>query len=183
MTINCLGQGFPDIFYQWQANGTDLFGETSTTLMLYNVNASTGGEYSCVVSNSAGDNSANTFVFIFPYFTTQPEDRGGSSGSILTMVCMAEAFPTPQYQWARVNSAAIRDAVLGINSTILSFNPLTFGDEGSYFCNATSGSIIVQSNLVVLRGMLPKYVLTHFLKWQTAKKTLKMTYNTHIAVS
>ena len=154
MTINCLGQGFPDIFYQWQANGTNISGETSATLMLSNVNASSGGEYSCVVSNSVGDDSANTFVFIFPYFTTQPEDRGGSNGSTLTMKCMAEAFPTPQYQWAQISGAAIREAVLGIKSTMLSFNPLIFGDEGSYFCNATSSSVTVQSNLVVLRDIL-----------------------------
>ena len=68
--------------------------------MLSNVNASSGGEYSCVVSNNAGDDFANTFVFISPYFTTQPENRGRLNGSKLTLLCVAEAFPAPQYQWA-----------------------------------------------------------------------------------
>ena len=87
-------------------------------------------------------------------FTTQPENRGRFNGSNINMVCMADAFSAPQYQWARVDGEAIRNGVLGIKSAILSFNPLLFGDEGSYFCNTTSGEITLQSNLVTQRGNL-----------------------------
>ena len=157
ITLNCLARGGPDIFYQWKVNSTNISEATSTTLMLSNVNASTGGEYSCVVSNSEGDDSTNTFVFISPYFTTQPEDRGGYNGSTLTLTCEAEAFPAPQYQWTRVDGAAIRDGVLGVNSTMLSFNPLIFGDDGSYFCNVTSRGVTIQSNRIVLEGIITNY--------------------------
>ena len=51
-----------------------------------------------------------------------------------------------------MNGAAIRDTVLGINSTILTFNPLIFGDEGNYFCNVTSRGVTVQSNFVTITG-------------------------------
>ena len=152
ITLNCSARGGPDIFYQWGVNSKNISGATFATLMISNVNASTGGEYSCVVSNSAGDDSASTFVFISPYFTTQPENSGSLNGSKLILKCLAEAFPAPQYQWARVEGAPIKDAVLGINSTVLTFNPLIFGDEGSYFCNATSVGVTVQSNLVTLTG-------------------------------
>ena len=152
VTLNCLAKGGPDIIFQWQVNNTNISGETSTKLMLSNVNASTGGEYSCVVSNSAGDYYASTFVFISPYFTTQLADRVGSNGSTLILMCEAEAFPAPQYQWARVDGAAIRTTVLGVNSTMLFFNPLIFGDKGSYFCNTSLGGVTVQSNLVTLTG-------------------------------
>ena len=152
ITLNCVARGGPDIFYQWQVNSTNISMETSTTLMLSNVNAYTGGEYSCVVSNSAGNNSDSTFVFISSYFIIQPNDRGGINGSTLTLICEAEAFPAPQYRWARVDGVTIRDAVLGVNSTMLSFNPLIFGDEGNYFCNVTSRGVTVQSKLVTLSG-------------------------------
>ena len=158
VTLNCSAIGGPDIFYQWQANGTDISWEISTTLILSKVNASTGGEYNCIVSNSAGEDSASTFVFISPYFTTQPENRGGNNGFNVTLICEAEAFPAPQYQWAREDVAAIRDAVLGFNSTMLSFYPLMFGDEGNYFCNATSGSRSIQSSLVTLSGKYSYFV-------------------------
>ena len=152
ITINCIAMGSPDIFYQWQANGTDISGETFTTLMLFTVNTSAGGKYSCVASNHAGDDSASTFVFISPYFTTQPVDRGGLNGSNVILMCVAAAFPSPQYQWEQVEGPAIRDSLLGINSATLSFNPLMFGDEGKYLCNATSREITIQSNQVTLRG-------------------------------
>ena len=152
VNISCSGQGFPDTFYQWQVNGTDIHEETSTTLTIFNVNVSTGGRYTCVVFNSAGSVSASNFVFISPYFTTQPEDREVYNGSNITLMCEAEAFPTPHYQWRRVNGSAIRNTVVGVNSNILSFNPIMFGDEGNYLCNAASRSVTIQSNNVILRG-------------------------------
>ena len=91
-----------------------------------------------MVFNNAGDDSASTFVFISPYFTAQPENRGGSNESNINLICEAEAFSVPQYQWARIEGETIRDAILGVNSTMLSFSPLVFGDERSYFCNVTS---------------------------------------------
>ena len=152
ITLNCPAIGGPYISYNWQVNGTNISGENSTTLMLANVNASNGGDYSCVVFNNAGDDSASTFVFISPYFTAQPENRGGSNESNINLICEAEAFPAPQYQWARVEGETIRDAILGVNSTMLSFSPLVFGDEGSYFCNVTSGRVTIQSDVVTLTG-------------------------------
>ena len=151
ITIICLAIGGPDIFYLWQKNGTVITGANTATLMFSNVNATTGGKYSCVVYNSAGNESASTFVFISPYFIHQIEDRGGYNGSVLILKCEAEAFPAPQYQWERVDGVAIRDEVL-VNSTILSFNPLIFGDDGRYFCNASSRGVTIQSNLFTLRG-------------------------------
>ena len=152
ITINCLAMANSDISYQWQANSTNISGETSTTLVLSNVNASSGGKYSCVAFNRAGNGSASAFVFISPYFSTQPEDGRGSNGFNVILVCVAEAFPAPQYKWERVEGQAIRDTVLGVNSTTLSFNPLIFGDEGNYLCNAISREVTIQSNLVTLRG-------------------------------
>ena len=152
VTLNCLAIGGPDIVYQWQGNGTVISIETSSTLMFSNINASTGGQYSCVVSNSAGYDSASTFVFISPYFITQPEDKEAHNGLNIILMCEAEAFPTPQYQWVRVDRP-INDAVLGVRSTLLSFMPFMYGDEGSYFCNALSGGVNTQSTMAILRGI------------------------------
>ena len=55
VTLNCSALGGPDVFIQWQVNSSNLDGENSSTLILPSVNASTGGEYTCVVSNSAGN--------------------------------------------------------------------------------------------------------------------------------
>ncbi len=44
--------------YQWQFNGTNIAGATSTALVLTNIQTTNGGTYSVVVGNIAGTNSA-----------------------------------------------------------------------------------------------------------------------------
>ena len=68
-------------------------------LTLANVNASTGGMYTCVVTNAAGNNSDSTFLFISPYFITERVDEETTNGSLVTLQCVAEAFPSPDYLW------------------------------------------------------------------------------------
>ena len=152
VTLNCSSLGGPRVSFQWQFEGLDIDGENSDTLLLNNVNASHGGEYTCVVSNRAGNDSDIVSVFISPYFVTQPQDTSGLNGSSLSLTCEAESFPAPAYEWTRQDGQIIRDQVMEVDSTILSFNPLLFGDEGSYFCNVTSQGISIQSALSVLTG-------------------------------
>ena len=123
-------------------------------LTLSIVNASIGGEYSCVVTNRAGNDMASTFVFVSPYFVAQPVNTEGSNGSAINLTCRAEAFPEPEYQWGRVDGAEIRNQIMGINSTVLHFDPLLFGDEGGYNCTAVSGIASVQSQLAIITSKL-----------------------------
>ena len=156
VTLNCSVLGGPLISYQWLFNDIDTDGENSSTLTLTSVNASDGGEYTCVVSNTAGNDSASSRVFIFPYFTIAPEDMESSSGDNVTLTCEAEAFPDPSYEWSKIDGI-IRENVTGIDSTSLSFGLVLFGDEGSYNCNVTSESGIIWSD-AVLSGKLMFFV-------------------------
>ena len=122
------------------------------TLTLTDVNASTGGMYTCVVTNAAGNDSDSTFLFIAPYFITEPVDEDVSNGSSVTLHCTAEAFPSPSYQWARTNIEPIREE-LQTSLNVLSFNPVLFGDEGNYYCNASSRGEVVRSQDATLTGM------------------------------
>ena len=149
--LNCSALGGPDVTFQWLINGSNILGETSSSLSLFNVNASTGGEYTCVVSNQAGNDSACTSVFISPYFIVQPESTGGSNGSIVMLMCEAEAFPAPTYQWIHEGEMIRSDLRNG--SEVLTFDPLQFGDEGFYICNVTSGESSHLSEVVTLSGM------------------------------
>ncbi len=150
VTLNCSALGGPDLFYRWQANDSYLAGENSSTLMLGNVDASDGGDYTCVVFNSAGNTSATTSVFILPYFTVQPDDAGITNGSSISLTCQAEAFPFPSYEWIQVRGSIRSD--LSVGSEVLVFNPLLFGDEGDYVCNVTSAETVISSNTVTLSG-------------------------------
>ena len=116
-----------------------------------NVSASDGGMYTCEVTNDGGTDTATTSVLISPYFTSQPQAVGGANGTMATLTCEAEAFPNPTYQWFRTNGT-IGATVTGQASSSLVFSSLQFGDEGDYFCNATSNGLTIQSDSATLSG-------------------------------
>jgi alpha-tubulin suppressor-like RCC1 family protein len=53
-SLSVLADGFAPIYYQWQSNGTNLPGETQTTLTLTNAKPDQSGLYSLVISNMSG---------------------------------------------------------------------------------------------------------------------------------
>ena len=149
--IMCTSLGGPGNTYQWQANDTDIQGETMEMLTLNDVDASTGGLYTCVVTNAAGNDSASTYVFIAPYFISQPMNEEVTNGSSVTLQCVAEAFPSPSYLWARTDGLPVREGLVTTTSLFI-FNPVHFGDEGNYSCNATSRDEFARSHDVTLAG-------------------------------
>jgi len=151
VTLKCSAQGGPDNTYQWQRHGTDLDNETMQTLTLTQINATDGGEYTCVVSNAAGSGSASTLLNVSPEIVIDPTDVSARNGTVHMLACEAEAFPEPQYQWMRVGGM-FSENVAGVDSSLLVFNPVIFGDEGDYYCSATSNRVTVTSDNATLTG-------------------------------
>ncbi len=152
VTLTCTAMGGPDNTFQWLQNDMVIQSETTPTLTLTNVVATNGGAYTCMVTNTAGTSNATTSVFISPYFASQPQAMGGANGTMVTLTCEAEAFPAPTYEWSRMDGGTIRTEVTGQNSAMLMFDPLMFGDEGEYLCDAMSMGMTVQSQPVTLTG-------------------------------
>ena len=152
VTFNCSAQGGPGNTYQWQQNGIDLDNETMQTLTVSQISATDGGEYTCVVSNAAGNDSASTLLNVSPEIVSDPTDVRANNGTVRMFVCGAEAFPEPQYQWMRV-SRTFGDNIAGDDSSMLVFNPVRFGDEGDYYCRATSNGLTVTSDNATLTGL------------------------------
>jgi endonuclease/exonuclease/phosphatase family metal-dependent hydrolase len=64
-SVNATGNPPPD--FQWQFDGTNLVGATNSTLALNNINSDQAGNYSVVVTNSAGaTNSAVATLMVAP---------------------------------------------------------------------------------------------------------------------
>jgi len=53
-TFTVVATGISDPTYQWQENGTNIDGQTGSTLVINNVSANNAGSYSVIVSNAAG---------------------------------------------------------------------------------------------------------------------------------
>ena len=163
INITCLAGGGPDNVIQWLKDNRMLLtnddddvsisnsNEVGSMLTISNVNATEdGGEYRCVVSNAAGNSSDNVTLNVRPVITVQPiETLLTSNGSSEQLVCVADAFPAPEYRWEKIidgNTTVISD------SNTLNFSSVVFGDEGTYQCVAKSLGEEVNSTSTLVVG-------------------------------
>jgi hypothetical protein len=159
VTLECTSEKGDNI-YQWQKNGMDLDGEELPILRLLNITYCSGGKYTCVVSNSLGSINASTFVFVYPYFLSQPGDMQVSVDAKLLLLCNAVGFPRPEYLWRRVDGRQIRGDIMS-DKRILNITNVQFGDEGEYYCVASGRGIDIQSQISLVSGNMVGF-LNHF---------------------
>ena len=126
--------------------------------MLTNVQASDGGEYTCVVSNVAGSHVASTYLFVSPYFTVEPVDKLTSYEDSISLPCEAEAFPSVEYQWVRADGGSFRESI-ETNTSMLVIESVMFGDEGDYICLASSLGMTIRSPAITITSRcIPRIV-------------------------
>ena len=66
-TFSAIAGGTPPLTYQWQINGTNLTGATSTVLTITNAQISQSGSYAVIVTNLAGSiTSSNALLTVNP---------------------------------------------------------------------------------------------------------------------
>jgi hemicentin len=123
--------GGPNNTFQWEKNGTVAGNDSKLKLMT--IDATYGGEYSCIVSNAAGADSAYTTLYVEPYIITPIEKQilVTVDGSGVNVDCPADGFPTPTVKWVDMLNMEVS------NRSQLQFNPVSFGDEGLYQCIAS----------------------------------------------
>ena len=150
VTLMCITLGGPGNTFQWSFNGEDVENETSSDLTLTNVSAEDGGMYTCNVTNSAGSDTFSTYVFISPMITSNPISMNASNGTaLISFSCDAAGFPEPQIEWRR-EGGSLPTLATGENTTTLTIAPVLFGDEGLYYCVATSNALSVESERATL---------------------------------
>ena len=158
VSFTCTSMGGPKNIYSWAKSGENIANDSVVTLI--GIDASSGGVYTCTVSNFAGNDSATTTLYVAPYFVTHPENVETSNSSEVNITCEAESFPSPQYVWLKNGVAEMVrvDVVIADIPNTLGFRPVIFGDEGMYTCVA---SITIgmaahneSSNSAVLTGTL-----------------------------
>ena len=121
----------------------------NSILSISSINATQhGGIYTCLVTNAAGNSSNTTTLNVRPIILIQPASHIlTSNGSNEQLVCQAEAFPSPTYTWIQLDG---KD--LSVNTSVLSFTPVMFGDEGTYQCIVKSGNEEVKSTTSTVIG-------------------------------
>ena len=132
VTFSCSAMGGPQNSFTWMKDG--MMVGNDTTLTVTDIDASSGGSYTCTVSNSAGNDSASITLYVQPYIITPLENVTlTSNGSFLNLTCVADGFPGPTVVWIR-NST---DEIV-VNGSTLIIPSVMFGEEGVYRCSATA---------------------------------------------
>ena len=150
VTFLCSFLGGLNNTIQWSKDGLNVNGETEREIVLTTIDAGDGGMYTCTVSNSAGRENASTTLFVAPYFIEHPVDVLSENGANVNFSCLAEAFPMPSYAWKRAEEEEIRTEAIGLNSSLLVYASVLFGDEGVYHCEATILNVTVPSDNATL---------------------------------
>lgn len=85
---------------QWQLEGTNLPGATSMTMTVTNLQASTAGAYSVLVSNAFGTVTSSAQLTLLPLMiTTAPRAQTVLGGGTASFSVAAAGQPPFQYQW------------------------------------------------------------------------------------
>lgn len=157
-TLTCTHLGGPGNTLQWLRDGKTLENSTNPTLAVTRISAKRSGEvYTCLVTNLAGEGSANLTLNIAPVILLHPQDAFTDNNSRVEFECSASGYPEPEYEWVKVGGSLPVTALVAENGSLI-ITEVNFGDEGVYFCTTTSNGITVSSNRSFLTS---KYVYLH----------------------
>ena len=137
-----VANGTAPLGYQWQKNGANISGATSST---YTTPATTtndsGNAYRVVVSNSAGSVMSNTATLTVndpaaaPSITTQPADQTVTAGQTATFSVGASGTAPLSYQWQKNGSD-----ISGATSATYTTPATATSDSGSTYRVVVSNS-------------------------------------------
>ena len=153
--FTCSAQGGPNNAFQWFFDGSPVTpsSPTESDYTISNISASDGGQYTCVVSNAAGNASNSTTLFVSPYIVTDPTSLVlSSNGSQQVLECEAEAFPAPTYAWTKLTGPDSPMIVVESSSSGNLMLQTVFGSEGAYVCTASSRGLTVNSSQSTMYG-------------------------------
>ena len=102
VTFNVAAVGTPPLSYQWQLNGTNLPGQTDTTLASTGVTTNNAGNYRVIVTNLYASLTSSVAVLnvgLPPTIIAQPVSTNAISGSNPTFSVTAGGTTPLRYQW------------------------------------------------------------------------------------
>ncbi len=127
------------VSYQWYKDNEAVEGQTNLDLIVANATSESSGDYYLIATSSIGSTQSDTAaVSIFPLpeipvFTEEPFGDIVSSGGQVTLTTRAIASTTVFYQWYKDDVA-----ILGAQSSILSFENASVTDDGIYYVIAST---------------------------------------------
>lgn len=159
VTFDVAASGTAPLSYQWRFNGGNLPGETNDSLALLSVLSTAGGDYTVVITNSAGAVTsavATLTVIEPPEITAEPQSLTVNAGQNAAFSVTAGGTGPLGYQW-RFNDVAIPGAT---NSTYTRSNTVP-GNAGNYSVVVSNAAAAVASADAVLTVQTAPAIQSH----------------------
>lgn len=148
-TLSTSAFGSPTLVYQWQKNGTNLIGKTSTNLVLSAVQISDSGNYALIVTNSYGAVTSSIVALTVqagpPIVLTSPSSLSRYTGQTAMFLVKAGGSAPISYQWLFNGTN-----VSGATATNLTLANLQLTQAGNYSVRLSNAQGSVTSSPAIL---------------------------------
>ena len=138
---------------------------TGVSFSLSSINSTqNGGRYSCVVINEAGVDANTSTLYVQPMITEQPKTVFAVANISVSLTCLADSYPHPQYNWQKLNKNDQFEYVMNASESTLSFSSVNYEDYGVYRCVANAEEIPTTaiSDIAVINGMCHEIFLDNY---------------------
>jgi hypothetical protein len=148
VTFSVTATGTGPLTYQWQKNGKNITGATSSSLTLTNLKTTNNGSYTVVVTNAGGSVTSKAATLkvvpkVVPlYILVQPKPVSDKAGAKVTLSVVVNTPATKPitYQWFK-GSEPMKNAaghINGAKTDTLIFKSLLKSDAGTYSVTITN---------------------------------------------
>ena len=153
-TFSITANGTEPLMYQWQKNGANISGATSSSYTTpATMTADNGSTFRVTVTNSAGSvtsTAATLTVTAGPTITTQPANQTVVVGQTATFSVVANGSPPLSYQWQSNTGSGFQN-IPNATSSSYTTPPTTSSDNGTMFrVTVTNSAGSVMSDVATL---------------------------------
>jgi endonuclease/exonuclease/phosphatase family metal-dependent hydrolase len=139
VTFTVTASGAPPLSYQWQFNGTNQDGATTSILTLPGVTTNQAGDYTVMVTNAFGCTNSTAATLTVnpapPLIMTSPASQTVVEGADVAFTVVAAGTQPLSYQW-QFNGTNLA----GATGTLLSLTNVTVAQAGSYIAVVTNAA-------------------------------------------
>jgi hypothetical protein len=159
-TFSVVATGTAPLSYQWQKNGANIAGATSSSYTTPTTTSfDNGARFTVMVSNTVGSATSNAATLtvnaasVAPSITTQPINQSVTAGQTATFNVVAIGTAPLGYQWQKNGTS-----ISGATSASYTTPATTTADSGSQFAVVVSnsaGSVTSSTASLTVNGAIP----------------------------
>ena len=188
VTLNCDATGTPPPKIEWLKDGSRLFTQTGSIqlssdqrqLTLIDISPVFGGEYTCRVSNTAGEAERNFSLRVqIPPTASMEEEFVTQEFENVVLHCQVTGQPDPKLRWYKNQELLESGSKYRMEGSKLTIRSISITDQAVYQCEASNNAGVATAEVSLSVLQAPKLEGQWDNKVTTIElKTLEMDCNT-----